>query len=320
MDDVEQSWALLDEIRSTTETFQAALDEWCCSKCGGRKVMDEMPVCIDCGLTDDTWILDEPEWNSGADPDHGNKDPSRVGAPINTDHFSASWGMGTIIVPKNKSYATARMSRIHHHSSMNHRDRALFHAYAQLTEVGSKILGLPDVVMYSAKMKYKEFNESKLTRGAVRNGVKANCIFQACREHGVSRTTKEIADAFGIPSRDLSRTTEMFQEKIPDTEVHIVTAAHLIPRIFNDIQDLPDSQKGTIRMRVIRVCKSLEESIELMGRTPKAIACGVICVVFSEIGQPFDRPTICKICDVSLPTLMKIETIIRAELKEKTLV
>jgi len=83
---------------------------------------------------------------------------------------------------------------------------------------------------------------------------------------------------------------------------------------------VPDSQKGHVRMRVIRVCKSLEESVELMGRTPKAIACGVICVVLSELGQSFERPNICKICDVSLPTLTKIETIIRAELKEKNLV
>ena len=314
MDSVEQSWEILDQLRSEQQTIQEIRSEWRCTQCGGVKVIDEMPVCTGCGLTDQVWISDEPEWNSGGDPDTGNKDPSRVGAPVNLDHFSASWGMGTMIVPRTKSYAASRMSRIHHHLSMHHRDRALFHAYQQMMDIGTRVLGLPDVVMYSAKIKYKEFNESKLTRGAVRNGVKANCIFQACREHNISRSTKEISDAFGIPVRDLSRTTEMFQEQIPDTEVHVMTAAHLIPRIFNDLTCIPDSEKGRVRMRVIKICKSIEESVELMGRTPKAIACAVIFIV---LAGAIDRSTICKICDVSVPTLTKIENIVRAELKDK---
>ena len=280
------------------------------------KVMDGLPVCTSCGLTDDQWISSEPEWNSGGDPDTGNKDPSRVGAPINLDHFSESWGMGTMIVARKKSYATSKMSRIHHHVSMNHRDRALFHAYQQMTDIGTRILGLPDVVMYAAKIKYKDFNESKLTRGAVRNGVKANCIFQACREHNISRSTKEIADAFGISVRDLSRTTEIYQEQVPDTEVHVMTASHLVPRFFNDLS-IPDVSKGRLKMQVIKICESLEESVELMGRTPKAIACAVIYIVLNEMGHPIDRSTVCGVCDVSIPTLTKIENIVKAELKEK---
>jgi len=311
----EQSWALLDELRSSTEVLHEIIEsEWVCV-CGGRKILYETPVCVECGRADECWVSDEPEWNSGGDPDKGAKDPSRVGAAVNTDHFSASWGMGTMIVPRTKSYGTARMSRIHHHLSMDHKNRALFHAYQQMMDIGTRILGLPEVVMYSAKIKYKEFNESKLTRGAVRNGIKANCIFQACREHNVSRSTKEIADAFGIPVKDLSRTTEMYQEQVPDAEVHVMTAAHLIPRFFNEI-DIPDSEKGKIKMKVIRLCKELEDSVDLMGRTPKAIACAVIFVV---LAGAIDRGSVCKVCDVSVPTLSKIETIVRSELKEKNL-
>jgi len=312
--DIEQSWAVLDAFREK-EVAEPIRSEWICP-CGGLKIIDEMPVCTSCGLVDDVYISHEPEWNSGGDPDSGNKDPSRVGAPVNTDHFSESWGMGTMIVSRGKSYATARMSRIHHHVSMHHRDRALFHAYQHMVDVGIRVLGLPESVMYSAKIKYKEFNEAKLTRGAVRNGVKANCIFQACRENNISRSTKEIADAFGIPVRDLSRTTELFQEQVPDTEVHVMTAAHIVPRFFNDIQ-IPAAIKGRVKMRVVKMCQGLEESVELMGRTPKAIACAVIFIVTAEMGHPVDRSTICRVCDVSVPTLSKIETIVRAELKEK---
>jgi len=313
MDLIEKSWAILDEIRSRDEkSYDTFNSEWTCETCGGDKVLVETLVCTSCGLSDDYFISEEPEWNSGPDPDSGNKDPSRVGAPINMDHFSVSWGMGTMIVPRKKSYADARMSRIHHHTSMHHRDRSLFHAYNQMMEIGIT-LGLPDVVMYSAKIKYKEFSESKLTRGAVRNGIKANCIFQACREHNISRSSREISEAFGIPIRDLSRTSEIFNEEMTDAvETQNITASNLVPRFFNQIQ-LPDSEKGKIKMKVIKICKNLDDSVELMGRTPKAIACAVILFVLED---KIDKNVLCKICDVSLPTLTKIFTIVKAELKD----
>jgi transcription initiation factor TFIIIB Brf1 subunit/transcription initiation factor TFIIB len=76
----------------------------------------------------------------------------------------------------------SKLATINMHSSMNHKDRALFHAYAEMDRIGKDILGLKENVMYLAKTKYKAFNEAVLTRGAVRNGIKANCVFQACRE------------------------------------------------------------------------------------------------------------------------------------------
>jgi transcription initiation factor TFIIIB Brf1 subunit/transcription initiation factor TFIIB len=197
---------------------------------------------------------------------------------------------------------------------MNHKDRALFHAYQDLDRVGKQLLNLPDNVMYSAKIKYKAFNEAVLTRGAVRNGIKANCIFQACREFNVARTTKEIADAFGIPARDISRTFDMYQEQVPETEVHVTTAADLVPRFFNEIKCVPDAQRGRIKMKVVKACKDLEDCVELMGRTPKAVACAAIFVILKDCGFIIDKSELCKICDVSVPTLGKIETIIRSQL------
>ena len=235
-------------------------------------------------------------------------DPSRVGAPVNTDLFSAAWGMNMMISGKSK------MARINMHSSMNHRDRALFHAYAEMDRIGKGILCLQENVMYSAKMKYKSFNEAVLTRGAVRNGIKANCIFQSCREFGVTRTTKEIADAFDIPSRDISRTFDMYQEQNPETTVHVTQPADLIARFMNSVPGVQESERGRVKCKIVKVCKSLEECVELMGRTPKAIACAVIYIVLSELKLSPSKKEICRICEVSEPTLGKIEVIIKKEL------
>ena len=171
--------------------------------------------------------------------------------------------------------------------------------------------------MYAAKIKYRAFNEAVLTRGAVRNGIKANCIFQACREFGVARTTQEIADAFGIPARDLSRTFDMYQEQVPETEVHVTGAADLVPRFFNDVTCVPVEHKGRVKMRVVKMCRELTDCVELMGRTPKAIACAVMFIVLDKAGYRPNRAEICRICDVSVPTLSKIESIILKEINSK---
>ena len=287
--------------------------DYMCEHCGGLRqytVFDDLPVCIDCGRVDYEFVSEEPEWRSGGD--EGKADPSRVGAPVNTDHFSAAWGASTIMsVAKQSSYQQKRLAMINLHNSMNHKDRALFHAYNDLDKVGKQILNLPDSIMYQVKIKYKAFNEAVLTRGAVRNGIKANCVFQACREAGVSRTTQEIADAFGIPSRDLARTFDMYQEQLPETEVHITTAADVIPRFFNDITCVPESQRGRIKMKIINVAKEMDECVELQGRTPKAVACAIIFVILKELSLTPDKAELCRICGVSVPTLSKIEVLVR---------
>jgi hypothetical protein len=314
MMEVEASWAIFDQLRPKDEVLTVdSFSFYTCSNCGCNKTYTDagldLPTCTGCGIVDSEFLSDEAEWNPRGED---GPDMNRVGAPVNTDHFSAAWGMGTIIKGRN----AAKMARIHHHSSMNHKDRALFHAYAELDRIGKVVLGLPDNVMYLAKTKYRQFNEAVLTRGAVRNGIKANCIFQACREFNVHRTTKEIADAFIIPAKDMSRTFEMYQEQLPETEVHVTTAAHIVPRIFNSVTCVPEDEKGRVKMKVAKFCNALDDCVDLMGRTPKAIVCAVIYVVLGDLGYSPNKADICKICDVSVPTLGKIEAIVRAELKD----
>ena len=266
--EIEAAWSAFDiyrNVSSTASTNEYA--EYLCD-CGGIKEFNEdcLPVCTSCGKCADSYISDEPEWRGGMDDDGKVSDPSRVGAPSNTDHFSAAWNTGTLM-RAGPNASNKRLAKINCFTQGTHKDRALFHAYAQMDLIGKTILNLPDAIMYAAKIKYRAFNEAVLTRGAVRAGVKANCVFQACKEFGVPRTTKEIADAFSIKSR---------------------------------------------RMKVIATCQKLEESVKLQGRTPKAIACAVIYVV---LAGKISKADVCRVCEVSLPTLAKIEPIVVKELQ-----
>jgi transcription initiation factor TFIIIB Brf1 subunit/transcription initiation factor TFIIB len=320
--DLDQAWAAFDQLKSSAEVIlMHASDEYFCRFCGGNKAFGhdeygmalDLPTCTLCGAVDDSYVSQEPEWRTGADHEGG--DPCRVGAPENLDHFSQAWNMGTLI---KKQWSTKRnisallMRQLQ--SNVNHKDRSLWYAYNEMDRIGMTVLNLPSSIMYDAKIKYRTFNQNVLTRGAVRNGIKANCIFQACREHGVARTTQEIADAFKIPARDISRTFEIYQQQNPEKEVHVIGPSDLIGRFFNSVTSVQDEHRGRVKMKIMQACKSLDDSVKLMGRTPKAVACAVMYVMLAKLGFPMSKADVCKICDVSGPTLTKIEAIIKSEL------
>jgi transcription initiation factor TFIIIB Brf1 subunit/transcription initiation factor TFIIB len=82
---------------------------------------------------------------------------------------------------------------------------------------------------------------------------------------------------------------------------------------MNSLSGIQDEERIRLKMKIIKVCKSLEECVELMGRTPKAICCAVIFIVMTELNFKPIKKDICRICEVSEPTLSKIETIIKKE-------
>jgi transcription initiation factor TFIIB len=262
-----------------------------CRECSGVKIISRegLPTCSECGLIEDNFIDDTAEWTSGITDDGRVNDPSRCGNPNpNPELFSQNWGKGSIIsTQRSSTYENKRMAKINFHMSMNHRDRSLFHAYKDIDEACHT---LPDTVLKDAKMMYKKFNEGKLTRGAVRLGIKANCVLYACRLAQVSRTTKEISDMFGIQPKDISRTTQIFKDTIMGiTEKNYVTKAHdVMQRLLNSFEITRDQ-----RLRCNKMCNATDDCVELMSKTPNSIA--------------------------SVPTLNKIENIVKKHLEVKCL-
>jgi len=303
-------WSDVDRLMNKP-TIRKSINTHLCTNCNGVKVFtrEGMPVCSQCGLTQAHFIDDSPEWTSGLSEDGRVNDPSRCGNPNpNPELFSDAWGKGTVISTKGTStYENKRMAKINFHQSMNHTDRSLFHAYKDIDEACHT---LPDSVLKDAKMMYRKFNVEKLTRGAVRLGIKANCVLYACRLSKIPRTTKEIADMFGIQSKDLSRTTQMFKDTLlGKTEKNYVT------KPFNVMQRLLNSFEVTRaeRLECNKMCSKLENCAELMSKTPNSVASVVIYIVMK--GQ-VSKNEINDKCSVSIPTINKIESIIKRYLEE----
>lgn len=292
---LEAIWAQVDELLPVShEPIEP--DTYFC-RCGGVKMFErgELPVCRECGIVENTFLSDEPEWTGGPED---TVDPSRCGA-ADTPFFSSGWNMGTII--KNGS---KKMSKIHFHMSMNHCDRSLFHAYAEIERAG-RLIKCSDAVIDNAKLFYKEFSEKKLTRGDVRAGIKANCLFQACKKFGVPRTTKEVADAFRIETSDVGRTAGLLTETVQVETKGPTKPRDVLARMFNEFQH---PAKLRIKMDTMKLLDRVEKQPQLMGKTPGAVAAAAVWIVSDK---NLTKADICKAAGVSVPTLNKLEGVIR---------
>jgi transcription initiation factor TFIIIB Brf1 subunit/transcription initiation factor TFIIB len=305
-------WSDLDILLKEREQTKEPVNTYFCRECESIKVIspEGLPVCSECGLVEDSFVDEKPEWTSGITDDGKVNDPSRCGNPnANPELFSQSWGKSTVISTKHSStYENKRMARINFHMSMNHKDRSLFHAYRDIDEACHT---LPENVLKEAKMMYRKFNDEKLTRGAIRLGIKANCILYACKLAQFPRTTKEVADMFGIKSRDISRTTQIFQETMMGkTEKSFVTKPFdVMQRLLNSFDVSRDE-----RFKCNKMCAAVEDCVELMSKTPNSIASAIILLV---LDGKVSKTEVCEKCSVSAPTINKILNIIKKYLEDK---
>lgn len=315
MTEIDVLWADLEAVSALTQppVHNVINNRYYCH-CGGIKCInqDGIPTCTTCGIVDSLFIDDSPEWSSGVTEDGTTNDSSRCGMAQDTELFSQAWGVGSVMkTNSSSSYKLKKIAKINFHQSMNHKDRSLFHAYKDIDDAAKTRLSIPDNVLRDAKVMYKKISETTLTRGAVRLGIKANCVFYACKLNNIPRTTKEISDAFGIPSRDMSRTSDIFKQIITGKEetTVITRPQHVIQRMINEIKVGEDKRR--LRMKALKLSEQLENCVALMGKTPNSIAAVVIYKIFG-----ISKHDVVNYCNISMPTLNKIEIIVNRYLEQ----
>lgn len=324
MCEIDLMWHQMDLLRKMNEPKvekvkkSATMNSEFFCECGGVKQIaypENTPVCTSCGRVEEMYTSSEAEWISSVDETGKVNDASRCGAPTDTALFSAQWGAGSAIVG-GKTYAARKLAKINFHMSMNHRDRALYHAYKEMDEIAKDKLKISESIVRSAKIMYRKFNEEKLTRGAVRAGIKANCIIHACKVNGVARTTQEVAAAFGIPTKDVSRTSQLFREtfqivepKQEQPKTIMTRPADVCPRLLQEFSF--EGERRKMSAKCIKMCNHVEKCVKLMGKNPTSIA---YVVIMKELGVT--KSKMCELCKISPPTLNKIELIVNKYLED----
>jgi len=305
--DIDSIWNTVDELTAPEDKQIEIVREdpdFCknCKTCGNIN----QNVCMNCGLTSNNWIDEGAEWRSGVSEDGVVHDPCRVGM-AQDPLYSSDWGKSTVMNVKRHQAKRYRLaSIINYHAGMNHKDRALHKAYADFDRAAAN-LKVNGGIVSMAKMLYKKFTENTLTRGKVRTGIKANCLFFACKSQGVPRSTQEVAAAFEIDTKDISRTFDKAKESIRPAQNKITKPSDMIPRIFNNLGVVLDRAMGVKKMKCVKICDKLMECPKLMSKTPLAVAA---VVVMQEL--QLSRAETAHVSGVSVATISKIEAVVKA--------
>jgi hypothetical protein len=95
-----------------------------------------------------------------------------------------------------------------------------------------------------------------------------------------------------------------------------MTEKNYVTKAFDVLQRLLNSftVSKEERLKCIKMCNATEDCVDLMSKTPNSVASTIIYMV---LNPNVTKNEMCEKCSVSVPTLNKIETIIKKHLEFK---
>jgi transcription initiation factor TFIIIB Brf1 subunit/transcription initiation factor TFIIB len=287
-------------------------DEFKCIACGNYDLFNDTVnggiVCTQCGVVNTMVIIDDTaEWNFGGEDSMYQKDPSRCGAPTSTLLEKSS--MSTMINVRNAKGISKNLKKIQQQQSMSYVERSLYHVFENIQRMASDNGKLPQNIIEDAKFYYKAMSEKRLSRGSIRKGIIACCIYFACKINKVPRSVKEISKMTNIDVAIINKTVKIFQDvlknELPKTSSTSVD--DLIIR-FSNVFNFPRNEQQAVIKRVRVIYKKVIEDDILPGKTPTSIASGIIYFVLSNKNYNVDKKIIVEKHGISIVTLNKMMT------------
>ena len=182
--------------------------ENCCDNLNNYNIQENTIICNKCNNCI-TNILDSPEWRYYGSEDSKNRDPTRCGMALNILLPDSS--VGTIVSNQfSKDKSMFQVKKYQQWTSMTYKERSLYKVFNQITDICNKN-NLPQIIINESKSLYKIISDIKISRGNNRTGIIAACIYFACKNCNVSRSTKEISELFNIKVSILTKGCKNFQ-------------------------------------------------------------------------------------------------------------
>lgn len=291
--DLDQIWNVFDSLRISEGDTKDTKDEtsiYECKFCDNGSIVEDkyegIVVCTNCGSINEQYLIDQSaEWNFGPEEAMYSKDPSRCGGPVN--YLLEKSSMSTMMTYA--SYKThGNLKRLHQQTSMDYVERSRYHVFEEINKMAVDKGNLPQVVVELSKYYYMEMSKKRLSRGAIRKGLIACCIYYACKQNKVTRSTKEISEMCNVSTSDINRCVKIFKEhmdQIMTSKCHENTKVDdLYSRVINKL-GLDRTQCAILSKKVNHVAEKVEEHCLLNGKTPTAISATIVyyCCLQSQI-------------------------------------
>tara|TARA_Y100000817_G_C16856580_1_gene544271 strand:- start:1437 stop:2396 length:960 start_codon:yes stop_codon:yes gene_type:complete len=171
----------------------------CCDNNSNHIYNDGIVTCKICNIALDN-IIDCPEWRYYGSEDSKNSNPTRCGMPVNLLLPKSS--LGTSINSNGNNYNKTVLYQ--QWNSMPYKERSKYKVFNDISEKCIKN-NLPQIIIQTAQSLYSIISVTKISRGNNRKGIIAACVFNACKECGVPRSVKELAEIFNIPPKVLTK-------------------------------------------------------------------------------------------------------------------
>ena len=192
--------------------------------------------------------------------------------------------------------------RHHFWNTVTYKERTLYHIFEDLTAIAINN-GISPSIIDDAKHLYKQLTDTKVRRGANKNGMIATSIYLSCKNHGVPRSAKEIALIFNLKNTCMTKACKRFQD-IVNMTVDSTNAEDFINRFGCKVDITPEMRD---------ICKVILKKADDLGilseNTPPSIAASVLymclCICHNESPNEKRAAVVAKACGISTPTIIK---------------
>jgi transcription initiation factor TFIIB len=203
-------------------------------------------ICSNCGLvvSSEKALEMRPEWRIFNLEQSNNNSRIRTGMP--TSLARHDMGLSTIIGRTDRDYtgnriATSIKPTIDRLRILDYRtqlysstDRSLKRAFAELDSLKDK-LALPDSVVEKTAYIYRKAQSRGMIRGRTVSAMLAAAIYIACREIGVGKTLRDIAQGTNVKPQTLSQSYRILLTEL-DIKTPMLDPMRCITKVANKMQ------------------------------------------------------------------------------------
>ena len=282
-----------------------------CSLCSSKNLYSDRTegkiVCLDCGLTLGDILDLNPDWNSINSTSDNN---SRCGCP--TNYFFPQSSLGTKV-----SYGNNRLSTLEKWSQMPYKERSRYDVLKNLEEKCKKN-NISQPVIDNAKNLFYQLSNKKtidkktgkekaiIIRGLNRESIISSCLYYGSNLQGEPRTTKEVAEIFGISETNVTKGNRKFRElMIGDRIIKNIRLSEAEDYIGRKeyIEKLKLGEKEILISK--KIAKNLKRLNLATDHQPASIAAGSIMLMSYILKINLNKKVISSTFKISEVTIMK---------------
>lgn len=272
-------------------------------------------TCNHCGLVVEQSMIDPgADWTNH---DHF-QDKSRVGAPLT--YRLADRGLNTTISRSDLTSMGASRNRISSRDRRDWRRRIVVDERSKTRQSRARNLvkanqmirdfsGLPNPMQEETARLYRKLSNEGFVTGRSIAGVAAACTYLVARKENIPRQIPEIADAYQIDGKELSRLIRHISRKY---NMHTITSpSEYFDRFISELELPPNT-----RLQVDHLWQVIEPHSDIwQGKKPMGVAAALIYKAAKESGRTRTQAEICKISNISEVTLRGLLKLINGLLR-----